>query len=185
MSFVSKYAILTPRLRAAFERWADDRRGVAALEFAMISIPFFFLVFGLIEISMIFIFSTILEHGAGEAARLIRTGQIQSGQVTEQDFKLLLCGELFGLIDCDDRLQIDVRTFNSFSTTSNNSPIGNDGEVDDTEFQFTPGNANDIVVVRAFYEWQLFTPVLSAPLANLSGGRRLLQATASFRNEPF
>ena len=45
--------------------------------------------------------------------------------------------------------------------------------------------ANDIVVVRAFYEWELMTPILSAPLANLSGNRRLLQATVVFRNEPF
>ena len=40
-------------------------------------------------------------------------------------------------------------------------------------------------MVRAFYEWELVTPIISAPLANLSGNRRLIVSTATFRNEPF
>ena len=60
-----------------------------------------------------------------------------------------------------------------------------DGNLDDSDFDFDMGEANDIVVVRAFYEWELITPILSAPLSNMSNDRRLLQATVAFRNEPF
>ena len=72
-----------------------------------------------------------------------------------------------------------------FRSTDNPSAIDGDGNLDDSDFEFSPGNANEIVVVRVFYEWELLTPVLSAPLANMSNGRRLLQATVAFRNEPF
>ena len=63
--------------------------------------------------------------------------------------------------------------------------LDEDGNLDTEDFGFDPGGSNDIVVVRAFYEWDLMTPLLSAPLANLSGNRRLLQSTVVFRNEPF
>ena len=51
--------------------------------------------------------------------------------------------------------------------------------------QYCPGNAGDIVVVRLFYQWPLFVTGLGYNIANLTGSKRLLSATAAFRNEPF
>ena len=51
--------------------------------------------------------------------------------------------------------------------------------------QYVPGNGGDIVVVRAFYEWPIYVRLLGNDLANMPGGKRLLAATAAFRNEPF
>ena len=45
--------------------------------------------------------------------------------------------------------------------------------------------AGDIVVVRLFYQWPLFVTGLGYNIANLNGSKRLLSATAAFRNEPF
>ena len=59
------------------------------------------------------------------------------------------------------------------------------GNFDDSTFVYEPGSANEVVAVRVFYEWELITPYLSAPLRNMSGNKHLLQATAVFRNEPF
>ncbi len=50
---------------------------------------------------------------------------------------------------------------------------------------YSPGNAGDIVVVRVFYQWPLFVTGLGYNIANLAGSKRLLTATAAFRNEPF
>jgi Flp pilus assembly protein TadG len=166
--------------------WADDRSGVAAVEFAMIAVPFFFLIFGLLEICVLFIMSSVLEHGLNEAARGIRTGQLQGTGTFDKDaFEDVICAEIFDLFACEGKIELDVKSFNSFSSTTNPSPIDGEGELDTEDFEFEPGGANDIVVVRAFYEWELMTPILSAPLANLSGNRRLLQSTVVFRNEPF
>jgi hypothetical protein len=41
------------------------------------------------------------------------------------------------------------------------------------------------VVVRLFYQWPLIVTGLGFNIANLSGSKRLLTATAAFQNEPF
>jgi hypothetical protein len=50
---------------------------------------------------------------------------------------------------------------------------------------YKPGNACDVVVVRLFYQWPLFVVGLGYDMSNLAGNKRLLIATAAFRNEPF
>lgn len=178
--------ILAPRMQAKFRRWLDDKSGIAAVEFALIAMPFFFLIFGLLEVCVLFIMSAILEHGVIESSRSIRTGQMQENGFGEIAFKTALCAQLFDLMDCDGKLRLDVKTFDSFSGTANPAVIDPaTGEVDDSDFDFDAGEANDIVVVRVFYEWELITPIMSAPLANMADGRRLLQSTVVFRNEPF
>lgn len=185
MYALTQFGVLAPRWQASLNRWAADKRGIAAVEFALIGIPFFFLIFGLLEVSVLFIMSTILEHAVSEASRQIRTGQLQQAGFGEVAFKTTICSRLYDLLDCDNKLRLDVKTFNNFAGTTAPSVIDPDGELDDSTFEFSPGEANEIVVVRVFYEWNLITPVMSAPLANMSGGRRLLQSTVAFKNEPY
>lgn len=178
--------VFAPRWQNKFEQFASDKRGLAAVEFAMIAVPFFFIIFGLLEVCVIFIMSSILEHGANEAARSIKTGQFQQAGFDQATFKAAVCSELFGLMTCDDKLSLDVKTFSNFAGTDNPSPIDPaTGDLDTSAFGFAPGGQNEIVVVRVFYEWDLIIPGMSAPLANMSNNRRLLQATIAFRNEPF
>jgi Flp pilus assembly protein TadG len=182
--------ILAPRWQRKFMAFAEDKRGIAAVEFAMIAMPFFLLIFSLLEVCVIFIMTSVLEHAASEAARQIRTGQFQTSAspLTEDDFKQDICDELFGLMTCGEKLELDVATFSSFSGTSAPAPTfdSGTGDLDDSGFGFSPGSQNEIVVVRVFYEWDLIVPVLSKPLANMgTSNRRLLQATVAFRNEPF
>ena len=178
--------VLAPLWLKRLKSWGDDNRGVAAVEFAMIAVPFFFLIFGLLEICVIFIMASVMEHGLNEAARGIRTGELQSGEDFDRDaFEDIVCAEIFDMFECKGKIQLDVKTYEDFASTSNPTPIDEDGELDTIGFEFDPGGRDDIVVVRAFYEWELMTPIMSAPLANLSNNRRLLQATVVFRNEPF
>ena len=57
--------------------FALGSRGAAAVEFALVSIPFLALTFGIIEIGLIYFVSTTLENATLQAAREIRTGQLQ------------------------------------------------------------------------------------------------------------
>ncbi|MEQ9316593.1 MAG: pilus assembly protein, partial [Henriciella sp.] len=140
--------VLAPRYLQKLKTWADDRRGIAAVEFAMIAAPFFFLIFGLLEICVIFIMSSVLEHGINEAARGIRTGQLQEIEEFDRDgFEEIICAKIFDMFECEGKIQIDVKTFDDFASTSNPSAIDDDGNLDTTGFEFDPGEANDIVVV--------------------------------------
>lgn len=168
----------TRRLRA-------NREGTTAIEFALVAVPFLALIFGLLEVCMIFIVSTTLEHGAEEAARRIRVGQFQGGSVvTKQQFMTDVCERTFGLLDCTNNLQVEVDVVDSFQAAADPSPIDTDGNfVMPTEFD--AGAPDDIVVVRVYYTWELITPLVSAPLANMNGNKRLIQSTVAFKNEPF
>ncbi len=175
-----------PLWRRRLGAFTSDLRGVAAVEFALIAFPFFVLIFGLIEVVMIFILTSTLDYGVMEAARRVRTGELQNAGQGLTEFKTAVCGELFNLLDCDTKLMIDVRKFDTFAATDfDKPPVDKNGNLKQDQFGFAPGGADDIVVVRVFYTWSLLTPVISAPMANMSGGRRLLISTATFRNEPF
>jgi|TARA_X000001316_G_scaffold12158_1_gene5875 Flp pilus assembly protein TadG len=185
MNMALQHGIIAPRLRAKLERWCQDRRGATAVEFAIVAAPFFFLIFGLMEVCMVFILSTVLEHALGEAARKIRTGQAQDNRFTIIEFRNEVCSNFYNMLECDERLYIDVRSLDNFSAADLTSPLDGDGEIDDSDFKYDPGAANDVVAVRVMYEWKLMTPWVSAPLSTLPNNRHLLQANAVFRNEPF
>nr|WP_321359758.1 TadE/TadG family type IV pilus assembly protein [uncultured Hyphomonas sp.] len=177
--------ILTSRLQRKFAEWATERRGATAVEFALIAAPFFFIIFSLLEICVIFIMSTVLENAVSDSAREIRTGQAQEAGFSMVEYRKSVCDHLYGLMGCDSNLHVDVRRLDSFSVANLSSPLDSDGNFDDSDFDFQPGSANDIVAVRVYYEWGLITPILSAPLANMANGKHLLQAATVFRNEPF
>ena len=176
---------LAARLKARLVRFAEDRRGAAAVEFAMIAAPFFFLIFGLLEVCLIFIMSTVMEHAVTEASRPLRTGEAQQAAMTEEQFRQAVCAEFFDLLNCDARLSIDVRTVSNFGATPMGSQLDADGNLENSDFVFQPGGPNEIVAVRVFYEWDLITPFLSKPLQNMAGNKHLLETSAVFRNEPF
>lgn len=175
------------RLAAARKAWAGDKRGLAALEFALIATPFFVLIFGLIEVCLVFVANGILDHAATEASRRIRTGEIQGAGTSAADFRTSVCDELAAIVRCDGGLRVSVQRFADFdaTTTTPVNPINPTTGDFDATLDYEPGAASEIVVVRVFYEWELITPVITGPLANMSGNRRLLQSTVAFRNEPF
>ncbi|MEL7546460.1 MAG: TadE/TadG family type IV pilus assembly protein [Pseudomonadota bacterium] len=166
-------------------RGAKNESGVAAVEFALIATPMFILIFGLLELCMVFLFSAMLEHGTNEAARLIRTGQVQNANLEKDAFKTAVCDELYDLFDCENSLHVDVQSVSNFASANSLDPLDTDRNVDPTVFTFQPGGAGDIILVRTFYEWDLITPVLSLPLSNMNGQKRLVSTTEALRNEPF
>lgn len=169
-------------------RFANGRRGAAAVEFAMVALPFLMLIFGIMEISMIYLVSVTLENATVEAARQIRTGNFQNGSASDQTaayFQGQICGQLSWLgSNCSSNLFVDVRTFTSFASINQPNPIQN-GQINQNNLSFQTGGAGDIVMVRAFYQWTLFTPMLDGMVASMNGGSTLITATSTFKNEPY
>ena len=175
------------RLRAKIASAMGAERGAAAVEMALVATPFLMLLFGILEIGMIFLISAELENAMSLAARTVRTGQFQSGTTpTAAAFKTAVCNNFgWGLAsDCTTRLNIDVRTYSSFSAVTTPSLVSN-GTFNTSQVTFTPGAANDIVVVRAYYQWPLIAPFFDQALQQLNGGVTLITSTTVFRNEPY
>jgi Flp pilus assembly protein TadG len=169
-------------------RFARTERGATAVEFALVSLPLLVMVFGLLELALVFMVGTTLDQATEAAARQIRTGQFQNGAaVTPAAFKNLVCARMTWLAPkCGAQLSLDVRTFPNFAAMAAVPPV-NPSVFNPASTCFSPGNPTDIVLVRAYFSWNLFTPVLSAPLENMGSGsgKRLLTSTTAFRNEPY
>lgn len=172
------------RIFAASRRFAHDREGAAAIEFAIVALPFFMLLFAVMEIGFMFYVNTMIDNATAEAARKIRTGEIQMAGASADDFWDEVCDNVQIVAACDGRLFVDVRTFDSFAGTRQDDPVTN-GDFDPSGLQSDFGESGDIVLVRVYYVWDVFFPSLGTGLSNLNGGKRLLSSTAAFRNEPF
>jgi len=165
-------------------RFTRDVRGVAALEFGFIAPPFFALLFSMFEVGLTYTADAVLQNAVNETSRMIRTGQVQNGGFTKQQFRQLVCDNINVLLNCDQRLQIDVRKFTAFNAASFSNPLDGNGNFRN-DYKYEPGAPCDVILVRAFYAWDPVTPGLGDYMSNMGGGGRLLQGTAAVRNEPF
>lgn len=166
-----------------FGRFRRSESGNVAVEFGMLAIPFFILIFAVIETCIIYFATSNLDSAVAGAGRLIRIGAVQAGGMTEQQFKDEVCSRLHVISNCSSTLKVDVRNFSNFGGVTFPSLVDGNGQVvEDTVFQ--PGGAGDIVLVRVYYSWGVLSPSLIG-LSNLDGGGRLVAASVAFRNEPF
>jgi|SRR5665213_636280 len=185
----------TASARNALRRFRRNRQGSAAVEFALVAPVFFALLFAIIETAMMFFASQVLETMTQDSARVILTGQAQSGGVaacqvagaaapcTQGSFGTYVCTQIPAFFSCGN-LYVDVESYSSFSNVVINSQIDSSNNFINN-MQYLPGGPGDVVVVRLFYQWPLFVTGLGYNISNLSGSKRLLVATAAFRNEPY
>lgn len=172
------------RFFPAVGRFGRDRSGASALEFAFVAVPLILLLFAALEVGLVYFANFSLENATNQGARLIRTGQAQTQKFDAAKFKAEVCKHLTPPITCGG-LQLDVRRFSSFSGASLTNPLDGNGNLK-PNFSYEPGQGGDVVLVRAFYEWDLPAKLpKQISLGNMSNGNRLLAATAAFRNEPF
>ena len=105
--------LLTRRLRG-------DERGSTAVEFAIVALPFLLLLVGLMSVSLYFFTNFTMESAVLNAARAIRTGQLQQGQgaytgmTTNEDkrdaFKATMCSKAPTFLDCANRAVVLVQS---------------------------------------------------------------------------
>jgi Flp pilus assembly protein TadG len=183
------------KLRTALRRFRGNRRGSAAVEFALVAPMFFALLFAIIETALMFFASQVLETVTQSSARVVLTGQAQSGSVTncavnsvatpctQATFKTYVCAQIPALFDCNS-LSVDVQSYSDFSSVT----LGNYTacNFDPTTTGYSPGSSGQVVVVRLYYKWPLFVTGLGYNLAcSTTNNTRLLVATAAFQNEPY
>lgn len=162
--------------------------GSTAIEFAIVA-PFFLLfLFGIIETGVIFFLDSTLQNATQDAARLVRTGQAQSGGMTKEQFIAQICSEMNGAISsatCNATLQVDMRAYSAFSSTTYQRDTLKDGSLNPKQMEYETGSACSVVLVRTYYPWTIMTPFMQTLLSNMPNGQYLLNATAAFRNEPY
>ena len=172
-------------LKAGWRLFARHDKGAAAVEFALVAAPLVFLICSCIELAMVVVLSVTLDNATDEAARQIRTGVTTAGNSSIDTFRQKVCDNMGWLSgSCMGSLHVDVQTFNNFSDVVKTDLIVN-GKFDTTNFKYTIGTGSKIQLVRAYYEWPLFSPFLTASLSTLSNNDAVISSKVVFRNEPF
>lgn len=161
------------------------RSGVAAVEFALVALPFFFLIFAIMQVAFLFLLDSLLESATMQTARLVRTGEAFDRGLTRAQFETALCARMSVFEgDCADRLFVDIREIPQFrNQTLPDLVVG--GVLNEAGLSYTNGQASSLVVVRVWYRQSLFLPTLSQAVSRPDSGETLLSVTTAFRSEPY
>ena len=63
------------------------------VEFSLLALPFLLLLLGAFDIGFYYWGSEELENATAHGARLVRTGQVQTGGITQAQLKAEICGK--------------------------------------------------------------------------------------------
>ena len=188
-------------------RFRKSEDGIAAIEFAILALPFLTLLFGILELAIVFFAHAALDHGTSQAARLVRTNQIDNTLGEEERKKLFreaICENMAVFRDCETRLIVDlVSDANTFSATPLPPPAPYNPDFDREAYEdslepgaasydesppperFDMAGADATVVLRAQYVHQLALPGVMTRLSNDANNTRRLTSITAFKNEPF
>lgn len=192
--------LLAPAIRRG-GTLARNEDGAVLIEFALLAVPFFALIFAILETSITFLAQQVLDSALQDATRSIRTGQSQTSWNTDE-FRKEICSRTFGLFDCSEseagteRLRVKVEPVTDFDTAVAQiglpvDPTCSEPGAEETACEWTltesfdDGQGNDVIIAQAFYKWPTLVNLPWFDLANQAGNNRLLSAVRVFKNEPF
>lgn len=177
--------------------WRDER-GTTAIEFAIIAIPLFYFIFGIIEFALAMTVSNSLEAATNLSSRVGKTGyvDIQALKTQEQTIMDEVERRVGPLIDVT-KLRMTHKVYNDFQSLTLPDILDDkngDGDTDDPG-EWTDvdgdgfkdgsdgvGESGNLVVYRITYPWEIFTPLIGQFAKN---GVINLAAYSVVKNEPY
>lgn len=184
-------------------RFRKDAKAVAAVEFAIISVPFLAVLMAMFETAFVLFNAEMLDATTANVSRQLMTGQIQQSSGTcalqKQAFQNMICpltgtrpaSALPSNFDCS-KVIIDVRQASFDSADVTNALYQNPGSA-----QFSPAPAGGNNVIRVIYPLPAIMPVLSGysptEIAVNRAGQvqyngmwtRILMGVSVFKTEPY
>jgi Flp pilus assembly protein TadG len=194
--------LLSPILRRGASL-ARDEEGAVAIEFGILAVPFFAVIFAIIETSMSFFAQQVLESALQDSIREIRTGQSQAGTTpwTATQFRTQICDHSFGFFSCTganaNRLWVKVTPVTNFTVAPDQiqnpvKPACSMTTLDPTTDcdwrtaeTYDDGTGSSVIIAQAYYKWPTIINLPWFNFANQAGNNRLLSAVRVFKNEPF
>jgi Flp pilus assembly protein TadG len=180
------FASLRAKSLMRVRRLIDSREGSTAVEFALIVMPFIVVLVAIFQVAIIFLAQHELETAVEKTSRGLLTGQTQQAGLTQAQFVNSICQNLPAFFTCS-KLMVDLETATAFSAASTSAPAltyDQNGNVTNV-WQFVPGAAGSIMVLKVMYQFPVLPGLMNFNLANLANGSRLLMSTAVFEAEPY
>jgi Flp pilus assembly protein TadG len=183
------------RLDCRLRALARDTKGVVALEFGLVVLPFLLLVFGVVAVGIFYFQVSSIENAAQTAARDIRVGKVQQGSgayssaTTDTQRKAALlsafCVAAPTLPNCTSRTAVIVQSSTNFSGISRPSCSSSGTLVSNNTTTFSAGSSSSVVLVTFCYSLSLLGVPVFGRKGGLSDGSYLVQASVAFRTEPY
>jgi Flp pilus assembly protein TadG len=192
-------------LSSRMSRLMRSRDGATAIEFAMLAIPYFMIIFAIIETFVAFTAEQLVTNAVDVMARQMRTGQItynmgRTTDMTQAQFRQAFCDNVSILISCSaaeiatpSKLYLDVQTFSTFGAIPTNIPYATTAQysdIDPTGFKYAPGGPSTINMLRAYYRWQILADIIRPYITTIRTTGSvptdfLIVSTAAFQNEKY
>jgi Flp pilus assembly protein TadG len=189
-------------------RFARSRKGVTAIEFGMVGIPFIGLICAIFETAFVFFTQATFDNAVNNVARqvLVNNFTSTSSQTTPAFKTGTFCAALPSIIDCS-KVTLNVQAFNPTTTTfATVASSISKSWYNNPSANVNLGQPGWIVLFQAFYPMPVYLSILvaSGPTNNgadnllahssnsvyanpASGGTGFVHAifsTTVFRNEP-
>lgn len=167
--------------------FARDDRGVTAIEFGLLALPFFTVILAVLQTAIMFLGMQVLDSAVEDASRMVKTGRAQNASYTMTEFRDLVCQYTFNLFDCS-QIKLKVAVISDFSSVSTNPTVQTCDALTCTwsfTEAFNGGVGRDVIQVTAYYRWPLMVKLPYFNLSNQPDNYRLISAIRVFRNEPF
>lgn len=180
-------------------RVLTDRRGVTAVEFALVSPLVLLLMMAAIDLGYTLTVQQLLEASAREASRYGITGEVPQGETRREVIRDIVERHTAGLVDMES-LDIDTRAYTAFENVGKPEPfndangngqrdsgesysdVNGNGQWDPDMGRADAGGSGDVVVYTLTYP----QPVLIPYMASFYGTETIThRARAVVRNEPF
>lgn len=182
-----------------------SRDGATAIEFALLAVPYFMIIFAILETFVAFTAEQLVTNAVDTLSRQLRTGQItynmsRTTDMTVAQFRQAFCNEVSILISCSaaeiatpSKLYLDVETYSSFGAIPTTIPYATTAQysdIDPTGFKYAPGGPSTINMLRAYYRWQITADIVRPFLTTIRTTGSvptdfLIVATAAFQNEKY
>ncbi len=191
--------------KSTLARFVSERRGVVAVEFGFVAIPFFFTLIAIFQVGFNYYQLACLDLAAHNGGRAIMTGVVQQNGLSANQFVTqYICPSLQIPMSCSNVVvNVAVVLAAPTGSTAQGLPVsptpalspsaywtnfvngGGNGLVLPSTTQssntFCPGNPGDFVVVQVLYPVPFFSSIL-----NPSGaGSQWEMNSATFINEPY
>jgi Flp pilus assembly protein TadG len=154
------------------KRFRKGEDGATAVEFALVALPFFGMLFAIMELAIFFLASRFLEDGLFSASRKILTQRLDPATICTT-FRTEVNNAISGFL-APSRLTLQITPLTSFSSTGTVLDLGAGG--------CTFGATGQTMLVQATYDYPFKGFRFVAGAASLGTGITLSAATA-FRVE--
>jgi len=169
-----------------FRRFAREEDGAVTAEFVVVFPLFMALMIISLELSFVTLRHTMLERGLDIAVRDIRLG---TGTAPTHDaIKQRICDESFVFNNCADNLRLEMIPTNirNLGTLNASAQCTDRAETGDPVITFTPGQQNQLMLLRACVKYDPLFPgyALANALETDENGQIAIVSMTAFVQEP-